>query len=142
MRSKLEKVKGRKQKASFIALPKAVVKNSKYYALSGNAAKLLNQIAEQYNGKNNGDLQAAYNIMKDQGWNSEHTLNNARKQLLSLGFIVQTRQGRMPKTCSLFAITWQPVDEDRYSKYDAGCLDLVGKNLGWWDPKRFPQINC
>ena len=137
-RSRREKLTGRKDKGAFVRLPKAVLNSPKYYSLSGSAAKLLNQIAEQYNGHNNGDLQAAFNVMKHKGWKSENTLNRARKELLEAGLIVKTRQGRMPKVCSLFALTWVVIDENPSYKYDAGIKELVGKNLGWWDGKRFP----
>ena len=136
-KSKRERIKGRKEKGAFLRLPKAIINSPKFYTLSGNATKLLIQVASQYNGYNNGDLQASYHVLKHQGWRSENTLNRARKELLEAGFLVKTRQGRMPKICSLFAITWVAIDERPAYKFDAGIHEYIGKNLGWWDAKRF-----
>ncbi|MBE0471126.1 MAG: hypothetical protein IBX55_16645 [Methyloprofundus sp.] len=131
-RSKREKLTGRKNAGAFIALPKDVINSPKFGALSGNSVKLLIQIFEQYNGKNNGDLGASFNVLKNKGWKSKTTLAIAIKQLMELGFIVKTRQGHYPKTANLFAVTWIIVDFDIYGKYDAGAKTYIGKNIGSW----------
>lgn len=131
-RSRLEKIKGRKPVGSFLALPKAVIGSPKFQSLSGNAVKLLLQIGEQYNGNNNGDLQASFKMLKAKGWNSSATFAKALNELVENGFLVRTRQGAFPRTCSLFGITWQQIDKDNYGKYDAGASQYIGKNLGWW----------
>lgn len=120
--------KGRSKKASFVALPKYLINSEKYQSLRGNSIKLLTQIAEQYNGGNNGDLQASFSVLKDKGWKSSGTLDTAKKELISCGFIVKTRQGHFPKTCSLFALTWALVDKS--DKYDSQVY--VGKVIGTW----------
>lgn len=131
-RSKLEKLKGRKPSGRFSAIPHALINSAKFQDLSGNAVKLLIQLSEQYNGKNNGDITASFNVLKDKGWKSPNTLNRALKELRELGFLVMTRQGHYPKTASLFALTWCEVDKDLYGKYDASAKAFEGKNLGWW----------
>jgi len=96
----------------FLLLPNAVLHCVKFRQLSSSAVKLLIDIGGQYNGKNNGDLCAAWKVMKPKGWNSEATLNRAKKELLESGFISETRKGRRPNLCSLYGVTWQPLNPD------------------------------
>jgi hypothetical protein len=114
--------------ASFVALPKYLINSRKYQELKGNSIKLLTQIAEQYNGSNNGDLQASFSVLKHKGWKSSETLDRALKELVESGFLVKTRQGHFPNICSLFGVTWQPIDKS--DKYDNSSL--IGQVLGWW----------
>lgn len=111
----------------FLALPMAVLHCAKFRTLSGNALKLLLDIGSQYNGKNNGDLTAAWKVMHPKGWNSEATLNRAKKELLAAGFISETRKGRMPNLCSLYGITWMPLNPSQ--KLDVGP---AGFPVGAW----------
>lgn len=98
--------------------------------LSHKAAHLLDNLAAQFNGKNNGDLSAAPKIMKLFGWKSRGSIDEALTENLAYGFIQQTRQGGRNQ-CSLYAITWQPIDEC------GGKLDVksaaVASNL--WKPE-------
>lgn len=94
----------------FLLLPAALLNCTKFRALSSSGVKLLVDMGSQYNGKNNGDLSAAWKIMHPKGWNSEATLNKAKKELLAAGFISETRKGRRPNLCSLYGITWQPLN--------------------------------
>lgn len=95
------------------------VHDSPAYQGCGFAAKaLLRELQRQYNGKNNGDLTAAYSIMRERGFSSKGTLHSALKELLDRGLIEQTRQGGRNK-CSLYALTWEPINE---------CLTKDGKN--------------
>lgn len=102
----------------FVALPHAVLDSPNYKLLSPRRIKLLLDIAVQYNGKNNGDLQAAWRCMETRGWKSRDTLSKALRELLHYGFIEKTRQGGLNK-CSLFALTWHGIDFGD-GKYDAG----------------------
>lgn len=113
---------------TFLALPHNLTNARKFNDLSGNAVKLLIQLASQYNGKNNGDLSASFKDMGLKGWKSSNTLNKALKELLEFGFIVKTRQGHFPKTCNLYGITWKPIDPS--TKYDTH--QHTGKVLAWW----------
>jgi hypothetical protein len=94
----------------FLLLPAALLNCTKFRALSPSGVKLLIDMGSQYNGKNNGDLSAAWKIMQPKGWNSEATLHKAKKELLAAGFISETRKGRRPNLCSLYGITWQPLN--------------------------------
>ncbi|WP_426176304.1 hypothetical protein [Massilia sp. TWR1-2-2] len=103
---------------AFLAVPLAVLNSPKYRALSGSAVKLLFDIASQYNGKNNGDLSAAWKIMKPKGWRSEGTLDRAKKELLAAEFIDETRKGQFPNTCSLYGLTFKALNPN--PKLDVG----------------------
>lgn len=120
--------KGRRSSGTFLALPHNLINAPKFQDLSGNATKLLIQMAGQYTGKNNGDLSAPFKTMKAVGWRSQTTLNKALNELLALGFLVRTRQGHFPKTCSLYGLTWKPIDPS--TKYDS--QQYTGKVLAWW----------
>jgi hypothetical protein len=112
---------------AFLALPMTLLHSTKFRALSANGVKLLLDIGSQYNGKNNGDLSAAWKVMKPKGWKSQTTLNRAKVELLAAGFIAETRKGHLPNLCSLYGITWQPVNPS--SKLDAGA---AGFPVGAW----------
>ncbi|MEX2326317.1 MAG: hypothetical protein WD558_01175, partial [Pseudomonadales bacterium] len=55
---------------SFAGIPRHVIQHPDYQALSGNAVKLLVDLAFQYRGKNNGDLTTAWHVLKHRGWKS------------------------------------------------------------------------
>jgi hypothetical protein len=74
--------------------------------------KLLFDLLTQYRGQNNGDLTAAWKVMKPRGWRSEMTLHKAKKELLNAGLIVETRMGARPNKCSLYALTCFDLDEN------------------------------
>lgn len=112
---------------AFLALPMALLHCPKFRTLSGNGIKLLLDIGAQYNGKNNGDLTAAWKVMRPKGWKSEATLNRAKVELLAAGFIAETRKGRLPNLCSLYGITWQPLNPN--PKLEVG---VTGFPVGAW----------
>lgn len=121
--------KGRRIKGRFTRLPEVVLATRKYSRLSAYAVKLLVDIARQYNGLNNGDLQATYSLMKDQGWRSKGTLAAATRELQEAGFIEMTRQGGMNLGPSLWAVTWEAIDE---------CRDARGRRKTDSPPTRIP----
>ncbi|MFT3792091.1 MAG: hypothetical protein QM741_13675 [Rudaea sp.] len=104
------KHKGRADGGGFFALPHAVMAAPSYRGLSAHAVKLLCDLGSQYRGNNNGDLATAWRIMRSLGWRSRDTLFRAQRELLESGLIEPTRQGGLHK-CSLFALTWLPIDE-------------------------------
>lgn len=119
----------------FLALPMAMLHCPNFQMLSGSAIKLLLDIGSQYNGKNNGDLSAAWKLMKPKGWNSEATLNRAKKELIAAGFIAETRKGRLPNLCSLYGLTWHPLNPNQ--KLDCGP---AGFPTGAWAQVRNERI--
>lgn len=94
----------------FLRLPAALLNCPKFRALSPIGVKLLVDLGGLYNGNNNGDLSAAWKVMQPKGWKSESTLHKAKKELIAAGFIAETRKGRLPNLCSLYGITWQPLN--------------------------------
>lgn len=122
----------------FLMLPHVLLNCAKFRALSSSAVKLLLDIGSQYNGKNNGDLAVAWKLMKPKGWRSEATLNRAKKELLQAGFIAETRKGRLPNLCSLYGITWQPLNPNL--KLDIGPEGFPGGL--WMELPRLPQTRA
>lgn len=110
MASKREKTKARKESGAFLAIPTQIPLSEQYANLGAWGVKLLIDLYAQYNGKNNGDLCAAFSMMKKRGWRSKGTLNKAITDLTNAGFIMQTRQGGKHKA-SLYAVTFRGVDE-------------------------------
>lgn len=105
------KFKNRKESGYFTAIPHAVQDSANWRNAKPDAIKLLLAISRQFNGKNNGDLCAAYSMMKLRGWSSQTTLDWSLKELLHYGLIQKTRQGDLTKKPSLYAITWIPIDD-------------------------------
>lgn len=108
-RSRL-KSKGRRDCGSFLALPHSLLRHPVVAALSPRATKLLLDVAVEYNGQNNGDLNAVLSRLKHRGWRSSSQLALAKRELLSVGLLVQTRQGGL-NIPSLYALSWQKLDE-------------------------------
>lgn len=106
--------KGRTNSGRFAGIPHTVMDHDDYQGLRGSAVKLLMELVRQYNGHNNGDLSAGWGLMKRRGFRSKATLDKARNELLEKRLIVITRHGRFMNpggACSLYALTWQPIDE-------------------------------
>lgn len=105
------------------ALPRVIWEHPDYFGLSGNATKLLIDFTCQYNGRNNGDMTAAYSILKKRGWKSQDTISKAVKQLLDARLVIRTREGRFCNPggfCHLYGITWQPINECPGKNLDIG----------------------
>ena len=118
---------GKREGGQFVAFPATVLHSTAFKELSAHALKLLMDIASQYRGNNNGDLTAAWKIMKARGWKSEETLNRAKKDLLASGLVCETRKGRRPNVCSLYALTSFALDPD--PKHD---ISPRGFQFGAW----------
>ena len=127
------KHKGRRDGGTFVALPHAVLESETYARLGNAAVRLLIDLYGQYRGSNNGDLSLEWRKMERRGWRSKDTLHRAKQELLENGMILLTRQGGKHQ-CSLFAVTWQPVDDC------GGKLDVLQSNSapGYWRYGRPP----
>ncbi len=131
------KAKGRASSGSFVSFPHSVLKHPAFATLTTRATKLLIDLATQYRGKNNGDLSMPLSQMRNRGWNSSDQLHKAKNELLERGLILVSRQGGRNK-CSLYAVTWQPIDECK------GKLDIAPTHVAphhwkrWIDPKCGP----
>jgi hypothetical protein len=99
-----------KRADSWYQIPRKVHRCADFRHLSSHAKVLLISLTYQFYGNNNGDLTAAWSVMrKDHGFKSPNTLDRARKSLLDAHLITQTRQGGLGK-CSLYAITWLKIN--------------------------------
>ena len=110
MARKRERVKNRSGTPRFIGFPLNVLQSSNYAKLNAWSVKLLLDIRCQYNGYNNGDLHAAFSVLKTRGWNSPTTLQRAKDELIYYGYIELSRQGGSNK-CNLYALTWESIDD-------------------------------
>ncbi len=115
------KAKGRRENGTFVGIPHSVTRSGEYAALSAAAVKLLLDLADQFNGSNNGDFQATWPFMKRKGWKSKATLYRALNELLETGFAIVSRQGGRHK-CNLYALTFHAIDDCK------GKLDIAATN--------------
>ncbi len=106
-----EKHKGRKEGSSFLLVPHCVMRHPDFAEASCRATKLLLDIAVEYRGANNGDLNAAMSRLRKRGWNSTSQLAKAKKELLERGLIIETRQGGLGIGPTLYALTWLDLNE-------------------------------
>ena len=90
------------------ALPHLVIRSQEFRGLGYAARALLFDIAAQYNASNNGKLVCCMKYLNSLGWTSNDTITRARKELLSSGLLIQTRQGMRPpcSQAAWFAIGW------------------------------------
>jgi len=110
MANSYESAKGRKKNESYFGLPKSVIEHDNFTKLTPYAIKLLVDLGQQYRGLNNGDLCATWVFMRERGWKSKDTLNNALRELEYYGLIVQTQAGGLNKP-SLYAFAWRKIDK-------------------------------
>jgi len=103
--------KDKRDGGAFYTVPAAVLNGVAYLDCSSHARMLLFDLLAQYRGNNNGDLCAAFSLMKQRGWKSTHTLIAAKRELLDAGLIIETRMGARPNKASLYAVTWHALDE-------------------------------
>ena len=111
-------------------MPKNVLRSPNYVKLSAWSTKLIYDLAEQYVGDNNGNLCATWVFMRDRGWKSKDTLNNAIHELRYYELIVQTQFGGL-NTPSLYAFPWLKIDK---AKKETG-LRIGEKPKGWQTEK-------
>ena len=97
------------------------------------ARALLVDVAVQYCGTNNGDLSPSWTLMHKRGWKSRETLNRALRELRHYVFLDLTRQGGLHHKASLYALTWQAVD-DCNGKLDVGCGPTRVASGRWKEP--------
>lgn len=105
-------------KGARIWLPLDMLQGAAYSSLSPTPKALLLDLAAQLRAKhgeiqNNGDLTTALKVLSKHGWKSDKTIRTAAKQLEQVNLIVKTRQGHLPNTCNLYAVTWLPLNESK-----------------------------
>jgi hypothetical protein len=100
--------------ASFAGIPRAVMETEDFKSLRPSSVRLLLELAYQFKGNNNGDLTAAWGVLKARGWRSKATIASSVKELLAKKLIIRTRLGRFINpggVCNLYALSWQPIHE-------------------------------
>lgn len=117
----------------FAAIPHVVLDSPAYARLGHPAKTLLIDIARQYIANNNGQLLTSLRYLKERGWKSSDTINNAKRELIDCGFIYETVKGHRPNKASWFAITWYDLDAN--TKYDVGAIK--GFKVGLFLEKAF-----
>lgn len=96
----------------FVALSYTMMDSPAYMGLSPSAKVLLQDVARQYSGKNNGSLSPCWELMRQRGWKSPTTLNSAKKELRATRLITVTRKGTKGRNgeAELWAINWMKMD--------------------------------
>ncbi len=100
-------IKGRRDYGRYYNVPHTIADTPAYCSLSVYAFKLWHDLMLQYDGKNNGRIDAILTRLEKRGWKNG-TLYRALNELQEKGFIVKTRQGgigAMKKICSLYRFT-------------------------------------
>lgn len=114
-----------------------VIDNPAFADLTPSAVKVLLLICRQLTKDNNGHLQATYTFMKKHGIGSEHTLQEAIRQLISHGFIYRTRSHGANRAWARYAVTWLSITK-KEGLFLAGFV-----SCGWryWEPveKKAPR---
>lgn len=94
----------------FAAMPHVVLDSPAYQSLGFAARALLLELARQFTGTNNGRLVLCRKALEPRGWNSDNTVNRAKKELIDAGLLVVTRQGQRPNKASWYGLTWLGLD--------------------------------
>ena len=131
------KQQGKGKMHSYLGLPHYMLRSEQFGKLRGNSIKLLIELAKEFKGNNNGDLSCSFTVLQKRGWKSSATLAAAKKELEKGGWIICTRAGGSHR-CSLYAVTWLPIDECR-GKGTTYRQEKVAKN-DWL--KRSEQSLC
>lgn len=112
-----ERAKGRREGGAFVPLPINFLNHPNYMNLSLAARKVFDGLCTQLKfakggPTNNGDLCAAWSLMKRRCIGSEETLAYGIKELTYYGIIVMSRQGERLRNDkpNLYAITLWGVD--------------------------------
>lgn len=111
------KMKGRRDCGRYYNVPQphSIADTPAYRSLSAYSFKLWHDLMLQYDGKNNGRIDAILTRLENRGWKNG-TLHRSLSELKVKGFIVKTRQGgtgAMKKICSLYRFTHLATDTDK-----------------------------
>lgn len=117
-RNRYKEAQEKRESGGFAPLAYVVLRSESFARLSAYAVKLLIDLIAQYKGDNNGDLCAAWTLMKKRGWRSKDTLTNALKELKAGEWIEIARRGGRNKA-HLYALTFYAVDDCK------GKLDIA-----------------
>lgn len=90
----------------WVRVPTEMQESPNWLNMSDRGKALFFTMFCQFKGQNNGDLCAAYALLKGKGWPSKSKLMAARQELEHYGFIEVTRQGGKNKVPTLYALTF------------------------------------
>lgn len=93
-----------------LVIPLSLFRHENFTRLTPHGLKLLMDLCRQYTGFNNGYLWAGWALLKDQGWNSKETLNNAILECEHYRLITRTKQGGKNKP-NYHGLTWWRIHE-------------------------------
>mgnify|MGYP003691046209 FL=1 len=136
MKDKRSNIKGRRDYGRYYNVPHSVTNAYAYYSLSVYAFKLWHALLLQYDGKNNGRIDAILSRLENRGWKNG-TLYRSLGELIEKGFITKTRQGgigAMKATCSLYRFTHLPTPTD--SKIDLKGSGPTNEFKDWIERKK------
>jgi hypothetical protein len=116
----------------FAQIPVEVLTSDACRSLPNYAIRVLIAIAAQYRGNNNGDLAMTRATARGFGVDSQEHLVRSLAALLERHLIEKTRQGgKKPFGPTLYAITWQPID-DLGGKIESGATTTPTNAWATW----------
>lgn len=118
---------------SAFIIPVSLLKHENFTRLSPYGLKLVLDLGRQYTGFNNGYLWAGWSLLKEQGWKSKETLNNAVLECEHYQVISRTKQGGR-NAPNYHALTWWPVHEIAKRPLDVG--PSLGATNSWKEPRQ------
>ncbi|MDO5667372.1 MAG: hypothetical protein Q4G44_06065 [Alcaligenaceae bacterium] len=129
-----KKNKADRDGAQFLALPHVVIESEAFKSLTGNAIKLLIDIAVQFNAMNNGRLSASWTYLsKKRGWTSKSTIKRSLNMLEDRNLIFCTRKGGLPNKAAWYAVTWHGLNH--HKDMDCDPQSLPRGEYKRWKPK-------
>ena len=101
----------------FVRLPHYLLHSDAMRDLPHSAFRVLVVLTMEFNGKNNGALGLTCDQAQTYGIRSKNTLYRGFEDLERRGLIEQTYPAsRVPPRPAMYALTWLPVDETKYTK--------------------------
>jgi hypothetical protein len=128
------KMTGKGAAMPHLGIPHWIVRHDEFAAIPGSPLKLAIDLADQYNGFNNGNLSIAQIRPR---WRSRSKAKRAMDWLVENGWIVKTKQGGLGIGPDLFAVTWWAVDECK-GKHD---YPVESKPSHLWMKNKTPDLN-
>jgi len=123
-------IKRKKQTEPFVMLSLEIINTSAFVDLSFSSRAMLIELVSHYNGFNNGSIWISPNVLRIRGF-SKNTATKAFRELITHGFIYMTKRGGNQRGgCSLFAITWAPINKANGQYLDNFQINAFKK----WQP--------
>lgn len=96
------------------------------------ALKVFMVLGSQFNGRNNGDLSATFEMLKHYGGMSKGRLAKSLRELRDRNLIHRTRdhiKHRSRAQCALYALSWRPVDDLPHKNLDENAVGKCPRSL-------------